>query len=178
MAMAALYSPQSSEPLHFGRYAHGQGRSKYDNVRIGMNRRLDTIQAAVLLEEMRVFDEELEMRRSVAKRYSDGLAGHVGLLHTEPRRPSAHAQYTVAIERRDEVVEVLRGVGVPSAVYYRTPLHQQKAYSAFPAADDLTGAEWLGNHVLSIPMHPYLSDEDIESVLNALRRAASDLPAT
>lgn len=149
---------------------HGQGSDKYDNVRIGMNSRLDTIQAAVLLAKLEIFDAELHARRSVAALYRSALQGTAELLHVDPRCESAWAQVTITVEHRAEVARALREEGIPSAVYYPVPLHRQPAYAASPSTD-MSGSEWLAARVLSLPMHPYLDEEEVSRVALALSRA-------
>ncbi len=151
---------------------HGQGADKYDNVRIGTNSRLDTVQAAVLLAKLAVFDDELDARRELARRYDDGLGEVTRPLTVDPRAESAWAQYTVALANRDDVAAAAKDAGVPTAVYYRAPLHRQPAYSSGLASDDLSNSEWLSDHVLSLPMHPYMSDDDVALVIDVVRRTA------
>jgi len=155
---------------------HGQGVNKYDNLRIGMNSRLDTLQAAILLEKLGIFAEELEMRQVVAGRYEAGFAGIVD--RVIPSRVidasvSAWALYTVRIRGggRDAVQAALSDLGIPSGVYYPKSLHQQPAYAECPRATDLETSERLCGDVLSLPMHPYLDEEVQGIVVDALRRA-------
>lgn len=137
---------------------HGQGADKYDNVRIGLNSRLDTMQAAVLLAKLEIFDEELASRNQVADRYRDLLPAAVGTPRLDTRATSAWAQYTIESDDRDGLAAHLRADGVPSAVYYRLGLHEQTAYSHFPRAAELPVAERARTRVLSLPMHPYLEE--------------------
>lgn len=154
---------------------HGKGAEKYDNVRIGMNSRLDTIQAAILLEKLAILPDEIEARQRVADAYSAAL----GDLVTPPRVPantrSAWAQYTLRLppdRDRADVMARLRAMDVPSTIYYPRPLHRQTAYARFPAdPEGLPAAEAAADRVLSLPMHPYLAPEDIEKVVTALRTA-------
>jgi dTDP-4-amino-4,6-dideoxygalactose transaminase len=151
---------------------HGQGSNKYDNVRVGINGRLDTIQAAVLLEKLAIFDDELQARERVAARYRDGLSGVVDVLALRPDRTSAWAQFTITCDARDEVAATLQAAGVPTAIYYPVPLHRQPAYEGFPrASDGLPASEDLAGRVLSLPMHPYLSDDVQDRVIQALTGA-------
>jgi dTDP-4-amino-4,6-dideoxygalactose transaminase len=155
---------------------HGHGNDKYDNVRIGITGRLDSIQAAVLLEKLTIFPDEIDVRQEVARRYAQGLAD----LTTVPLVPDGYlsvwAQYTirVAAERRDGLARSLKDRGIPTAIYYPIPLHQQVAYRHFPVVDaGLPVSEQLAAEVISLPMHPYLDaatqDRIIESVRHALR---------
>lgn len=153
---------------------HGQGRSKYENVRIGINGRLDTIQAAILLEKLKTFDEELAARRTLADRYSAAFDGPVTVPEVPGGFASAWAQYTVRVPRRDEVRSALSHSGIPTAVYYPKPLHLQPAFARiFTGTVDLNVSEMLADEVLSLPIHPYLSSEDqtlvIEAALEAVR---------
>jgi dTDP-4-amino-4,6-dideoxygalactose transaminase len=153
---------------------HGKGRDKYDNVRIGINGRLDTLQAAVLLAKLPFFDDELDRRQRVADRYAEGLAGVVGLPTMGPGATSAWAAYTVTAPRRDRLAAELRQAGIATAVYYARPLHRQKAFRRFPVAPGgLAVAERMAEEVLSLPMHPYLERVDQDRVIDAVRAALS-----
>jgi UDP-2-acetamido-2-deoxy-ribo-hexuluronate aminotransferase len=154
---------------------HGQGADKYDNVRIGINGRLDTIQAAVLREKLTIFTDEIEMRNRVAARYNALLEDWV----TVPRIPegltSVWAQYTVRLPsgRGRETVEArLKAAGVPTAVYYTKPLHRQTAFRDYPAVGNgLPVSDRLAAEVLSLPMHPYLDEDTQDRIVAALRAA-------
>ena len=148
---------------------HGQGADKYDNVRIGTNARLDTIQAAILLEKLSIFDDELERRQAVADRYDQGLRHLVEVPTLVEGRTSAWAQYTIKLEQRDAAAASLKELGVPTNVYYPNPLHTLTAFRNFPrAADHLEMAEELSQIVLSLPMHPYLEVADQERIIDAV----------
>lgn len=148
---------------------HGQGADKYDNVRIGTNARLDTIQAAILLEKLSIFDDELERRQAVADRYAEGLRDLLEVPALVDGRTSAWAQYTVILQRRDEVAASLKELGIPTNVYYPNPLHTLTAFRNFPrASDHLEVAEELSRTVLSLPMHPYLEVADQERIIDAV----------
>lgn len=157
---------------------HGQGKDKYDNVRIGLNGRLDTLQAAILLEKLAIFADEIGARNRVADDYGE-------LLPSEFRRPaviddavSVWAQYTVRTSARDEWTMRLAEQGVPTAVYYERPVHLQPAYRGYPlAGDDLPVSRRLADSVFSLPMHPYLTREDQLRIVAAMERSASSLPA-
>jgi len=152
--------------------AHGKGSHKYDAVRIGTNSRLDTIQAAVLLQKLDVLREELEQRQRVAECYAKGLADVVRVPAPGPDATTAWAQYTVRVADRDGVASRLKAEGVPTAVYYPNPLHRQSAYQHCPRSDSgLPVSEMLADEVLSLPMHPYLSEAAQEHVIRSLRRA-------
>lgn len=159
---------------------HGKGSYKYDNVRVGVNSRLDTIQAAVLIEKLKVYAEEIEKRQRVAARYTAALADIVATPRIMPGCVSTWAQYTIRVDgrRRDAFQAALQAKGVPTTVYYPKPLHQQTAYKHFPVAGNgLPISERVAQEVISLPMHPYLDettqDYIIESVRDALKREAS-----
>ncbi len=152
---------------------HGQGIDKYHNVRIGLNSRLDTMQAAILLEKLSILEEEIVARDRVARRYSDALADICEVPRIAPGNVSAWAQYTILIENRDEVAKALDAAGVPTAIYYPIPVHRQEGYRHFPTAKGgLPVSEELAGLVLSLPMHPYLEPADQERVITAVRQAA------
>lgn len=136
---------------------HGKGADKYDNVRIGMNSRLDTIQAAILLEKLAAFPEELIARNKVAKNYEQALAGK----YKTPMVPSGYlsswAQYTIITQDRDATMAEYKAKGIPTMIYYATCLHQQKAFAYLGYKEgDLPVAEKLSKQVVSLPMHPYM----------------------
>lgn len=149
---------------------HGQGTDKYDNVRIGVNSRLDTIQAAILMCKLDIFADEIEARQTIAARYAGTLSNRVLTPSVPDDAVSVWAQYTVRIpgSRRDEVAAKLKATGVPTAIYYPRPLHQQTAYRHFPAAGALAVAQQLSGEVLSLPMHPYLDGATQERIVAAI----------
>lgn len=150
---------------------HGKGTDKYDNVRIGMNARLDTIQAAILIEKLAIFPEEIEARNVRARRYAERLGNAVKTPYVPPGAVSTWAQYTLVLDagQRDEVAKRMKAQGVPTAVYYPRPLHQQTAYRRFPVGPGgAPVSERLAASVLSLPMHPYLSERDQDRVCSAL----------
>ena len=152
---------------------HGQGSTKYDNVRVGINGRLDTLQAAILLEKLRVFDTELASRRAVASRYSSVFHQSLRVPSVRDGVKSAWAQYTVLVEHRDRVATELNGRGIPTAVYYPAPLNEQKGYRRFPSdPQGVPVSRWLAERVLSLPMHPYLTEADQAKVSNAVADVA------
>ena len=136
---------------------HGKGIDKYDNVRIGMNGRLDTIQAAILIEKLKIFDEEIELRDEVYRHYNAGLQSVADVPVIVAGGTSVWAQYTIGVPNRDAVAAKLKAAGIPTAIYYPKPLHCQTAYRGFPATPSgLPNSEALAQTVLSLPMHPYL----------------------
>jgi len=139
---------------------HGQGSDKYDNIRIGMNSRLDTLQAAILSCKLDIFADEIDKRQVVAARYAEAL-GNRAITPTVPADcVSVWAQYTIRIAdgQRDAVAARLKEAGIPSAIYYPRPLHRQTAYRHFPSAGALAVSDRLSGEVLSLPMHPYLDE--------------------
>ena len=153
---------------------HGEGVDRYDNVRIGMNGRLDTIQAAILLEKLKIFPDEIDARDRVAARYNTLLGDAV----TVPRVPAGYrsvwAQYTIRLPagRRDPLAAALRAQGIPTAMYYPKPTHWQTAYRHYPVADGgLAVTERLAGEVISLPMHAYLDEPTQDRVVAAVRRA-------
>ncbi|MBV5265342.1 DegT/DnrJ/EryC1/StrS family aminotransferase [Pinisolibacter aquiterrae] len=153
---------------------HGQGSDKYDNVRIGLSGRLDTMQAAVLLEKLRVFPEEIVARDRIAATYGEGLAGDVIVPTVIEGATSVWAQYTIRLPAgtRDTVAAALKAVGIPTAVYYPKPLHLQTAYRHFPVAGNgLPVSEGVAEQVLSLPMHPYLDLPTQTRIIDEVRAA-------
>lgn len=141
---------------------HGQGADKYQNIRVGMNGRMDTLQAAILIEKLAIFSEEISLRQKVANRYSEGLHKVAATPVIQKECQSAWAQYTLKVDpcKRKDIMESLKKEGIPSVIYYPLPLHHQTAYSCYPCATDtLPVSEALADSVLSLPMHPYLEPE-------------------
>lgn len=153
---------------------HGKGADKYDNVRPGLNARLDTIQAAVLLEKLAIFPAELDARQRIAERYTAALADCVKTPAGRTRARSAWAQYTIQVDDRDKVMSVCKAAGVPTQVYYPIPMHAQTGYTRYPLAPGgCPVSESLARRVLSLPMHPYLSEADQDRVIAAVLAAVS-----
>jgi dTDP-4-amino-4,6-dideoxygalactose transaminase len=151
---------------------HGQGSDKYDNVRIGLNGRLDTLQAAILIEKMRVFRDEIESRNTIAARYNAALADVAQVPHVMNGATSVWAQYTLRVPatRREALAAGLKSRGIPTAVYYAKPLHQQTAYRKYPVAGNgLPVSERLAAEVISLPMHPYLDEGEQDFIIDAVK---------
>jgi dTDP-4-amino-4,6-dideoxygalactose transaminase len=149
---------------------HGQGADKYENVRIGLNGRLDTLQAAVLLAKLEVFDVEVTARQKVAARYSEALKEVVEVPYVDPECTSVWAQYSVVSDRRAELVENLQRAGIPSAIYYPLPLHLQKAFAHLGYKEgDFPVSEQVSKRIFSLPMHPYLAEKDQSRIVTALK---------
>ncbi len=153
---------------------HGGGTDKYDNVRIGLTARLDTIQAAVLIEKLNIFPDEIEARNRAAKRYSEALAD-VAIVPAIPKDClSVWAQYTLRLKpgQRDGFAKALAAEGVPTAIYYPKPLHRQTAYGHYPVAEGgLPVTDRLAEEVISLPMHAYIDEATQDRIIAAARRA-------
>jgi dTDP-4-amino-4,6-dideoxygalactose transaminase len=156
---------------------HGQGSDKYDNVRLGLTGRLDTIQAAVLLEKLKIFEDEIAARNVVAERYARGLGNVVTVPRLAGGASSVWAQYTIRLPDgidRQEFALALKAQGIPTAIYYPKSMHQQTAYRDFPVADGgLPASERLSSDAISLPMHAYLDEPTQERVIKAVRGALS-----
>lgn len=154
---------------------HGQGSDKYDNVRIGMNGRLDTIQAAILIEKLKVFPDELIARQKTADAYNEALKDIVKIPHVIDGATSAWAQYSVLLPEhidRSKLMSNLKEGGIPTMVYYVKPLHLQTAYKHYPTATGsaLPVCENLSERVLSLPMSGYVGMDDVLNVIQELKR--------
>jgi UDP-2-acetamido-2-deoxy-ribo-hexuluronate aminotransferase len=156
---------------------HGQGSDKYDNVRLGLTGRLDTMQAAILLEKLKIFEDEIAARNQVADRYARGLGNVVMVPQLASGCTSVWAQYTIRLPKgtdRDAFAAALKAQGVPTAIYYTRSMHQQTAYRNYPVADGgLPVSERLSNDVISLPMHAYLDGVTQERIIKAVRGAVS-----
>lgn len=153
---------------------HGQGSDKYDNVRIGMAARMDTVQAAILIEKLVIFEEEIEARQVVAQRYTSALKDVAQVPFVPEGAQSVWAQYTLKVdaEKRSQIMERLKSKGVPTMVYYPIPLNKQTAYKHYPSAGNgLPNAERLAREVMSLPMHPYLAEEVQAYIIEEVRAA-------
>src|SRR6202165_4067072 len=154
---------------------HGQGSDKYDNVRLGLTARLDTMQAAILIEKLKIFDDEITARNRVAARYAQGLGNVVTVPHLAAGCTSVWAQYTIRLPRgndRDGFAATLQAQGIPTAIYYPKSMHQQTAYRGFPVAESgLPISESLSCDVISLPMHAYLDEPAQERIIKAVRGA-------
>jgi len=153
---------------------HGKGVDKYDNIRIGLNARLHTLQAAILLEKLDIFPQEIKERQRVAGKYSELFAQIDGIV--VPEVPvglqSVWAQFSLLSEKKQGIQDSLKSKGVPTAVYYGCPLHQQTAYSGLGyKTGDMPVSERVSQQVFSLPMHPYLSDGDIQKIAGKLIEA-------
>ena len=152
---------------------HGKGTDKYDNVRIGMNSRLDTMQAAILQVKLQVFDKEVELVNEAARHYTELLKDNVKTPVIPEGFGSSWAQYTIQLptgDQRNKLQAALKEAGIPSMVYYPKPMHLQTAFQSTeqPAGCKCEVAERLCNTVLSLPMHPYMESSDIEHICSTL----------
>lgn len=154
---------------------HGQGLDKYHNDRIGMTARLDTMQAAILLAKLAIFDEELSLRQQVADRYEDRLADTLKTPQLAQNATSSWAQYTICLPEgtdRAALQKQLMAENVPSAIYYPLPMHRQTPYAHYPVAGgNLATTDKLSEIVLALPMHPYLSVDDQDHICTVLKAA-------
>ena len=154
--------------------AHGEGTDKYDAAQIGITGRLDTIQAAILLEKLKIFPEEIVARNAVAQRYASGLTDVATVPRVGNDSTSVWAQYTVRLApgQRDALAAALKAQGIPTAIYYAKPLQWQAAYRGFPVADGgAPVSERLAEAVISLPMHAYLEAPVQDRIIAAVRRA-------
>jgi dTDP-4-amino-4,6-dideoxygalactose transaminase len=156
---------------------HGQGSDKYDNIRLGLTGRLDTMQAAILIEKLKIFEDEIAMRNKVAERYAQGLGNVVTVPRLASGCTSVWAQYTIRLPEgrdRDGFAVALKAQGIPTAIYYPKSMHQQTAYRDFPVADGgLPASEKLSDDVISLPMHAYLDEPTQARIIKAVRGAFS-----
>jgi dTDP-4-amino-4,6-dideoxygalactose transaminase len=153
---------------------HGQGSDKYDNIRIGLASRLDTIQAAILIEKLKIFPDEIDARNRIANRYSEGLGDVVVVPRVPAGYTSVWAQYTIRVAggRRDAFAAALKADGVPTAIYYPIPLHRQQAYKHYPVGKGgVAVSDRLAAEVISLPMHAYLDAATQDRIVDASRRA-------
>lgn len=155
-------------------HIHGQGTDKYDNVRLGLNSRLDTMQAVVLDAKLDIFDDELVKRNKVAAMYTEELKDILETPVVPENYFSSWAQYTLKVkdgQSREEILEKLKAEGIPTAVYYPIPIHQSTAYAGIAGDQiELPVTEKIAKRVFSIPMHPYLEEEEIKRVCDAIKK--------
>ncbi|MEM9107677.1 MAG: DegT/DnrJ/EryC1/StrS aminotransferase family protein [Pseudomonadota bacterium] len=148
---------------------HGKGESQYDNIHVGLNSRLDTIQAAILLEKLAIFDEELESRQRIADYYCENLKDYVRVPYRSNELHAAWAQFAIETVDRDGLKAHLAEQDIPSVVYYVKPLHLQPAYAHYPKGPgDLAVTEKLPNSILCLPMHPYLQRDDQDRIIETI----------
>ena len=151
---------------------HGKGKDKYNNVRLGINGRMDTIQAAILLEKLKIFPDELNKRNIIAQKYKEYLEKDVRLQKIPENYSSAWAQFSFVSEKRETIIKELNAKKIPSAIYYPKPLHLQEAFSDLGyKKGDFPISEKLSENILSIPMHPYLKNEEIIFISDIIKNA-------
>lgn len=154
---------------------HGEGRDRYENVRLGLNGRLDSIQAAVLIQKLSTFETEIGMRNDIACKYNKRLAGLVLTPGFYEDTVSTWAQYSVLAgdeSQREAIIEALTEADIPSAVYYRIPIHLQKAFACLGYGEgDFPVSEDLSRRIFSLPMHPYLTDPEIDRITGVIADA-------
>jgi UDP-2-acetamido-2-deoxy-ribo-hexuluronate aminotransferase len=151
---------------------HGQGSNKYDNVRIGINGRIDTMQAAILLAKFELLDEEIELRQGIARRYGDGLRDSVEVPFIKEFNISAWAQYSIKHRVRDGIQARLTENNIPTAIYYFKPLHLQQAFAHLGyGVGDFPVSELVANEILSLPMHPYLGEDDQDRIIRIIKES-------
>lgn len=163
--------PEKAE-LYRSLRTHGEGKTRYQVLRTGMNGRLDTLQAAVLLTKLDCFDEELQRREMIAQQYDQGLASIVEIPARVANSQSAWAIYSVLLsdsEHRQKVQEHLKAQNIPTAIYYPLPLHKQPAYRKYHNGSILMTSEDISERILALPIHPDLTDEEVNRVIMAIQ---------
>lgn len=154
---------------------HGTDAARKNSVCVGFNGRMDSFQAAVLLVKLEIFDTELSARHRVAATYDDRLSRVARIQHHLKGALSGHNYYSICVNNRDAVAERLNAMGVPTAIYYATPLHKMAAFSAYAPADGLPATEKLCDEILSLPMHPYLSPDQVDFICESVERALASI---
>ena len=155
---------------------HGQGKDKYDNVRLGLNARMDSIQAAVLIEKMKFYEIEIELRQCVAEQYSKSLKDHVNIPKIAEDCTSVWAQYSITSEYRDAIRAALSVKQIPTAMYYPTPIHLSTAYAHLDhQVGDFPVSESLSKTMFSLPMHPYLEKHQIDIICGVINSTVQSL---
>jgi len=154
-------------------HVHGKGTDKYDNVRVGLNSRLDTLQAAILLPKLAIFSDEISKRNQIADRYIQGLQDHaLRVPYVSPGIVSTWAQFTIEVPDPAAFAAALKEKGIPTARYYPKPVHMQTAYAHHPcASDELVNTMDCIDKVISLPMHPYLDAATQDTIIDAAKAA-------
>ena len=151
---------------------HGQDR-RYHHALLGINGRMDTLQAAILLAKLEVFADEVDARNRIGVRYGELLHGAVETPSVDPHNTSVYAQYTVQVDKREAVQEKLREEGIPTAVHYPVPLHLQPVFAGLNLPEgSFPVAEAAAKRVLSLPMHPYLAEDELVRIASILRKGS------
>jgi dTDP-4-amino-4,6-dideoxygalactose transaminase len=156
---------------------HGKAPDKPESDFIGLNSRLDTIQAAILLQKLRLFPDEIVARQAVADRYADALGAILQVPTLAKGATSVWAQYTIQVERRDDFAKACRAVGVPTAIHYLSPTHALPSYGEFPRAPGLRQTGYLATRVISLPMHAYLAPDTQDMIIGAVEGVVRSLTA-
>lgn len=152
---------------------HGTDEARKESVRIGFNGRMDTFQAAILLEKLAIFDDERDARRRIAADYDKALSDIARPQRQIDGAQSGYGYYSLCVENRDQVVKKLKTRGVPTAIYYTTPLHLMPAFADYAPVNGLPATEKVASEIFSLPMHPYLTPDQVDYICNAVREAAS-----
>jgi UDP-2-acetamido-2-deoxy-ribo-hexuluronate aminotransferase len=150
---------------------HGTDAAKKESIRVGINGRLDSMQCAVVLSKLSIFDDEMKSRHRIAKHYREGLGNAVELQHVPLGSESAWGLFTIQVDNREAIQKKLADAGVPTSIYYFKGLHEHRAFSRFAPKGGLPVCERLASRVLSLPMHPYLSDAQLDRVIDAVKAA-------
>mgnify|MGYP001168974447 CR=1 FL=1 len=145
---------------------HGQGTDKYDNIRVGINSRLDTIQAAVLINKFEIFDEELRLRNLIAKKYTTLLMDYVKTPYIPNNCKSSWAQYSIIIENREPMIEKLNNNKIPTAIFYKIPFNKNPIFNS---NGNYAISNKVSKKILSLPMHPYLDENDIKKIADLFK---------
>ncbi len=152
---------------------HGTDEARKESVRVGFNGRMDTFQATILLEKLAIFNDERDARRRIAADYDRALSDIARPQAQIDGANSGYGYYSLCIENRDQVVKKLKAMGVPTAIYYTTPLHLMPAFANYAPANGLPATEKVASEIFSLPMHPYLTPEQVDYICDAVRQAAS-----
>nr|BFD59352.1 DegT/DnrJ/EryC1/StrS family aminotransferase [Bdellovibrio sp. CKG001] len=151
---------------------HGQAK-RYYHTDVGINGRLDTLQAAILLAKMEIFDDEIALRQKIGSRYAELLNGVAKVQQILPHNKSAFAQYTIEVDNRDSFIQKMKDEGIPTAVHYPIPLHLQPVYAGKHQKGDYPKSEVAANRVVSLPMHPYLDEVSQNKIVAAVKKSLS-----
>ncbi|WP_375203678.1 DegT/DnrJ/EryC1/StrS family aminotransferase [Hyphococcus sp.] len=152
---------------------HGTDDARKESVRVGFNGRMDTFQATILLEKLAIFDDEREARRRIAADYDQALSDIARPQAQVDGAASGYGYYSLCVDNRDQVVKKLKAMGVPTAIYYTTPLHLMPAFADFAPANGLPATEKVASEIFALPMHPYLTPDQVDYICDAVRQATS-----
>lgn len=165
----------TDDPARFDRWSsirwHGTDAQKKESIRVGVNGRLDSVQCAVLLSKLTIFGNEMKARERIAQRYRAGLGNAVEMQHVPSGSQNAWGLFTIMVSNREAVMKALQEKGVPSSIYYYKALHQHQAFAPYAPKGGLPVCEKLAARVLSLPMHPYLTDAQVDRVVAAVKAA-------